>query len=164
MTVRKISIAMSFLICATALTAFAAAQKMMSVQVNTGVVRVTPSFLGRIVTRLSYGDRVYVIEEEDSWTRVGLSPDAVKGWIHSSALTPKKVVLKAGTEDVEVGTSGEEIALAGKGFNEQVESEFRAENSNLDFTWIDRMETYVVSEKQMKRFLKEGELSCEGGA
>jgi len=161
---QKISIVMFFLICVTGLAAFAAGQKMMSVQVNTGVVRVTPSFLGGIVAQLSYGDRVYVLEESESWTRVGLSLNAVKGWIHSSALTPKKIVLKAGTEDVEVGTSGEEIALAGKGFNEQVESEFRAKNSNLDFTWIDRMERYVVSEKQMKRFLKEGELSCEGGA
>ncbi|MBW1860372.1 MAG: SH3 domain-containing protein [Deltaproteobacteria bacterium] len=160
---QKISIVMFFLICATALAAFAAGQKMMSVQVNTGVLRVTPSFLGGIVTRLSYGDRVYVLEEEESWTRVGLSWNADKGWIHSSALTPKKIVLKAGTEDVEVAASGEEIALAGKGFNQQVESEFRAENPNLDFTWIDRMEKCVVSERQMKRFLKEGGLSCEGG-
>jgi hypothetical protein len=164
MTMRKTSIVTFFLICLTALAAFAAGQKMMSVQVNTGVVRVTPSFLGVIVTQLSYGDRVYVFEEEESWTRVGLSSNAAKGWIHSSALSPKKIVLSAGTEDVEVGTSGEEIALAGKGFNEQVESEFRAKNANLDFTWIDRMEGYVVSEKQMKTFLKEGELSCEGGA
>jgi len=160
---QKISIVMFFLICTTALAAFAAGQKMMSVQVNTGVLRVTPSFLGGIVTRLSYGDRVYVLEEEESWTRVGLSWNADKGWIHSSALTPKKIVLKAGTEDVEVAASGEEIALAGKGFNQQVESEFRAENPNLDFTWIDRMEKCVVSERQMKRFLKEGGLSCEGG-
>jgi hypothetical protein len=160
---QKISVVMFFLICVTALAAFAAGQKMMSVQVNAGVVRVTPSFLGGIVTQLSYGDRVYILEEKESWTRVGLSWNSVKGWIHSSALTPKKIVLKAGTEDVEVGTSGEEIALAGKGFNQQVESEFRAKNSNLDFIWIDRMEKYVVSEKRMKQFLKEGELSSEGG-
>lgn len=163
MTRQRISIVMCFLICLTALVAFAAAQKMMSVQVNKGVVRVTPSFLGGIVAQLSYGDRVYVLEEQESWTKVGLSGNAVNGWIHSSALSPKKIVLKAGTEDVEAATSGEEIALAGKGFNEQVESEFRAKNSDLDFTWIDRMEKYVVSEKQMKRFLEKGMLSYEGG-
>jgi SH3-like domain-containing protein len=160
---QKISTVLFFLICITALAAFAASQKMMSVQVNRGVVRVTPSFLGNVVTRLSYGDRVYVVEEKESWTRVGLSMDADKGWIHSSSLTPKKIVLKAGTEDVEVDASGEEIALAGKGFNKQVESEFRAENSNLDYTWIDKMGKCVVSEREMKQFLKEGELFCEGG-
>jgi hypothetical protein len=160
---QKISMVTFFLICVTALAAFAAGQKMMSIQVNTGVVRVAPSFLGGIVTQLSYGDRVLVLEEKESWTKVNLSWNAVKGWIHSSALTPKKIVLKAGTEDVEVAASGEEIALAGKGFNQQVESEFRAKNTNLDFTWIDRMEKCVISERQMKQFLKEGELSWEGG-
>jgi SH3-like domain-containing protein len=137
---------------------------MMSVQVKKGVVRLNPSFLGRIVTQLSYGDRVYVVDEEGSWTRVGLSENAAKGWIHSSALTPKVVVLKAGSEDVQVTASSEEIALAGKGFNKQVESEFRSKNSNLDFTWIDRMEKFVVSQKQMKQFLNEGGLSPEGGS
>jgi SH3-like domain-containing protein len=152
------------LVCLTALAAFAAGQKMMSVQVNKGVVRLTPSFLGGVVTQLSYGDRVYVLEEKRSWTRIGLSENAAKGWIHSSALTPKIIVLKAGSENVQVAASSEEIALAGKGFNQQVESEFRAKNSNLDFTWIDRMETFVVSQKQMKQFLNEGELSYEGGS
>jgi hypothetical protein len=154
---------MFFLICVTALVAYAAGQKMMSVQVNKGVVRVAPSFLGSIVAQLSYGDRVYVLDENESWTRVGLSWNAANGWIHSSALSPKKIVLKAGDEDVQVSTSGEEIALAGKGFNEQVESEFRARNSNLDFTWIDRMEKFVVPENQMRQFLQEGDLSYEGG-
>lgn len=160
----RISLVTFVLVCLTALAAFAAGQKMMSVQVNKGVVRLTPSFLGGVVTQLSYGDRVYVLEEKRSWTRVGLSENAVKGWIHSSALTPKKIVLKAGSENVQVAASSEEIALAGKGFNQQVESEFRAKNSNLDFTWIDRMEKFVVSQKHMKQFLKEGELSYEGGS
>ena len=164
MTMQRISLVTFLLVCFTALAAFAASQKMMSVQVNKGVVRVTPSFLGDVVTQLSYGDRVFVFEEKESWTRIGLSPSAVKGWMHSSALTPKKIVLKAGADDVEVSASSKEIALAGKGFNQQVESEFRAKNANLDFTWIDRMEKCVVSQRQMKQFLKEGELSYEGGS
>lgn len=164
MTRQRIFLLTFPLMCLTALAAFAAAQKMMSVQVNKGVVRVTPSFLGDIVTQLSYGDQVFVLEERQSWTRIGLSWNAVEGWVHSSALSPKKIVLQAGTEDVEVAASGEEIALAGKGFNQQVESEFRAKNSNLDFTWIDRMESCVVSQRQMKQFLKEGDLSYEGGS
>ncbi len=152
------------LICLTGLAALAAGRQMMSVQVKKGVVRLAPSFLSRIVTELAYGDRVYVREEKGSWTGVGVSGSAVEGWMHSSALTPKKIVLKAGSENVEVAASGEELALAGKGFNQQVESEFRAKNSNLDFTWIDKMEKFVVSQKQMKQFLKEGDLSPEGGS
>ena len=151
------------LIGLTGFAAFAVGQSMMSVQIKKGELRLSPSFLGKIVAQLYYGDRVYVLEEKGSWSKVGLSEGAAEGWIHSSALTPKKIVLRAGAEDVEAAASSDELALAGKGFNQQVESEFRAKNPNLDFTWIDKMETYVVSEKEMKRFLKEGELSPEGG-
>ena len=147
----------------TGFAAFAVGQSMMSVQIRQGELRATPSFLGKIVARLSYGDRVYIFEDKGFWSKVGLSQGAAEGWIHSSALTTKKIVLRAGAEDVETAASSDELALAGKGFNQQVESEFRAKNPNLDFTWIDKMETYVVSEEEMKQFLKEGSLSPEGG-
>jgi hypothetical protein len=160
---RKTSILVVLLICFTGLAAFAVGTSMMSVQVKSGELRLTPSFLGKIVARLYYGDRIYVIEEKGSWRRVGLSAGAAEGWIHASALTPKKIVLQAGAKDVETAASSDELALAGKGFNQQVESEFKAKNPNLDFAWIDKMETYVVSEKEMKQFLKTGGLSPEGG-
>ncbi|UCD31824.1 MAG: SH3 domain-containing protein [Desulfobacterales bacterium] len=159
----KTSILMFLLIGLTALAAFAVGKSMMSIQVKKGELRLAPSFLGKIVAQLYYGDRVYVLENKGSWSKVGLSAGAAEGWIHASALTPKVIVLKAGAKDVEAAASGDELALAGKGFNQQVESEFRAKNPNLDFTWIDKMETYVVSEQEMKRFLKKGELSPEGG-
>ena len=50
------------------LLAFAAAGsagKMMSVQVKKGDVRATPTFLGKIVTTLAYGDRVEVLESQE---------------------------------------------------------------------------------------------------
>ena len=159
----KTSILIFLLICLSGFAAFAVGTNMMSVQVKTGELRLTPSFLGKIISRLYYGDRVYVMEEKGSWLRVGMSAGAAEGWIHASALTPKKIVLQAGAKDVEAAASGDELALAGKGFNQQVESEFRAKNPNLDFSWVDEMERYVVSEKQMKQFLKEGSLSPEGG-
>ena len=160
---RKTSILIFLLICFTGFAAFAVGRSMMSVQVKTGQLRLTPSFLGKIVARLYYGDRIYVIEEKGSWLRVGLSAGAAEGWIHASALTPKKIVLQAGAKDIETAASSDELALAGKGFNQQVESEFRAKNPNLDFTWIDKMEAFVVAENEMKQFLKNGGLSPEGG-
>ncbi len=160
----KTSLITFFLICLTGFAAFAVGQSMMSVQVKKGQIRLTPSFLGRIVALLSYGDRVYVLEQKGSWTKVGLSKGISDGWIHSSALTRKKIILKAGAQDVQTAASSDELALAGKGFNQQVESEFRAKNPNLDFTWVDRMEKFVVSEKQMKKFLKKGEVFPKGGS
>jgi hypothetical protein len=152
------------LIFLTGFTALADDQKVMSVQVKQVEVRSAPSFLGRIVARLSYGDQVYFRNEKGSWIRIGLRGNSTEGWIHTSALTPKKIVFKAGSSDVQTSASSDELALAGKGFNKQVENEFRNKNPNLDFSWIDRMEGFVVSQKQIEQFLKAGELSAEGGS
>jgi hypothetical protein len=72
-------------------------------------------------------------------------------------------VLKSGTANVQTSASGDELALAGKGFSKQVENEFKGKNPNINYAWIDRMEKFVVSQKQSQQFLKEGELSPEGG-
>lgn len=151
------------LIGLTASTAFALENNVMSVQVKKGEIRSTPSFLGRIIARLSYGDRVAVIEERGPWRRVKVSESTAKGWMHVSALTREQIVLKAGAQDVQAAVSSDELALAGKGFNEQVEGRFKADNPQVDFTWIDRMEKFVVSQKLMRKFLKAGQLVPQGG-
>ena len=66
--------------------------------------------------------------------------------------------LSAGAADVGKTASGEELAMAGKGFNSRVEADFKNKNRDIDFTWIDKMETLKVSEKQSRAFLKEGGL------
>jgi len=129
----------------------------MSVQIQTGQLRETPSFLGKVVSTVSYADRVTIVTKQSPWMQVR-SPAGKTGWIHESALTRDKIVLKAGAEDVERTASGEEIALAGKGFNSQVEADFKEKNKEIDFTWIDRMETYKVDQAEMNKFLKEGGL------
>ena len=148
----------------SAFPAFAVGQKMMSVQVKKGEIRSTPSFLGAIVARVSYGDRVYVLEEKGPWVKVAIPERNNEGWIHSSALTEKKIVFTAGAKDVQTSASSNEVALAGKGFNQQVENEFKEKNPKMNYAWINRMEKFVVSEKEIKQFLKQGELSPKGGS
>ena len=140
------------------------AQETLSVQVKEGELRATPSFLGQIVARVAYGDRVSVIEDRGTWKKVSLR-GGKQGWMHSSALTTKRIALKAGQTDVRTGASQNELALAGKGFNEQVESSFRKQNKNLDYTWINRMETFKVSPDLMRSFLAQGNVipPAEGG-
>ncbi|MBP2675600.1 MAG: hypothetical protein H6Q84_2440 [Deltaproteobacteria bacterium] len=138
------------------------AGKMMSVQVKKGDVRATPQFLGKIVSSLAYGDRVEVLESRESWMRVSSSGKNVTGWMHSSALSEKRIVLKAGEKDAQVAASGGELALAGKGFNADVEAEFKARNRNLDFTWIDRMQATVAPPERIASFLREGGLASGG--
>jgi len=140
------------------------AAAMQSVQIKSGVLRATPSFMGKIVARVVYGDRVEALDNKNGWSKVRPAGVKQSGWIHNSALTQKKIVLSAGQSDVAQGATGEEIALAGKGFNEKVEREFKEKNPQLDFKMIDQLEKIVVSDSQMRQFLEAGRVRPQGGA
>ncbi len=152
------------LITATAATAFAVGRTLMSVQVRTGHVRSTPSFLGKVVGSLAYGDRVATYERQGPWSQVDLPGSGSKGWMHVSALTKKRIVINPDAADVERAASGSELALAGKGFNNEVEKKYRAKHTDVDYAWVDRMEKMVVSPKNIKRFVQDGGLTPQGGA
>jgi len=140
-------------------------QETLSVQVKEGELRATPSFLGKIVARVAYGDRVVVVSDRGAWKKVSIRGGTLQGWMHASALTTKRIALKAGQTSVRTGATQDELALAGKGFNEQVEAAFRKENRNLDYAWINRMETFKVSPDLMNNFLVQGNVvpPAEGG-
>jgi uncharacterized protein YgiM (DUF1202 family) len=134
----------------------------MSVQVKEGQLRSTPSFLGSIVGPVSYGERVETTQKQGDWVDVKTSKN-LRGWIHQSALTSKQVVLNPDGQ-TQSAASSQEIALAGKGFNADVEAQYRKNNVGIDYTWVNRMETIKVSRDQMMSFLDEGKLKpSEGG-
>ncbi len=150
------------LLCGLATLTGAAKPREMSVQVRNGQVRATPSFLGQIVGTLDYGDRVQIVETQGAWQRI--ESGKASGWMHESALTKQKIVLAAGDTDVGGAATTEEIAMAGKGFSAEVEAEYRKQNTDIDFAWIDRMETMEVSLKKITDFLREGGVAPVGGA
>ncbi len=127
----------------------------MSVQVNSTAMRGSPSFMGPVVQSLSYGDRVEVIEEGRGWIRVRAAGGS-SGWVQESALSRKRIVLSSGS-NVSSGASTEEVALAGKGFNEDVEKEYRSQ-SDLDYSWVDKMEEWERPVESLIAFLEEGDL------
>jgi SH3-like domain-containing protein len=143
--------------------AFGQSGSMRSVTVRETQLRATPSFLGKIVAVLAYADRVELLETQRDWARVRLADGKTQGWVHASALTEKRVVLQAGSENVRQSASSSEVALAGKGFNAEVEARYR-EETGLDYTWVDRMEGFEVSPEQIVAFLQAGALEpAEGG-
>ena len=141
---------------ALAASAAWAAQEM-SVQVRDGQLRNRGSFLGTVVGTVAYGDRVTVNQTQAGWCEVSIAGKT--GWIHESALTPKKVVLASGTADARAGASGEEVALAGKGFSKEVEAEYKKQNKNVDYTWVDWMGQQTVATERLIAFLKQGNLA-----
>lgn len=138
-----------------------AKSKTMSVQVKESHLRETPSYLGKILAAVQYCDQVTVEEQQTEWWRVRTGSNQ-SGWMHSSALSPKKIVLKAGDDNVRTGASAEEVVVASKGFNQQVEQEYRR-TKGLDFRWIDEMEKQSISPEAVAQFVREGNLNASGG-
>lgn len=134
-----------------------------SVQVREGLIREKPSFLGKKVADIFYGEMLEVLEESDGWSKVKMPGNGPSGWVHTSSLTEEEIVLSAGQENVSHSATGDELALAGKGFNQQVENEYRSRNPKVDFVWIDKMEKIRVSPEQMQVFLDEGQVTPKGG-
>ena len=132
----------------------------MSVQVRNCKVRATPSQLGGVVATVDYGAVVQVGTPEKGWYPVTMG-DGKTGWVHESALSKKPIVMRAGTSDAATGASSDEVALAGKGFNEQVETKLRKDGT-LDYTWVDRMSAFKVDANEISQFLTQGHLA--GGA
>jgi uncharacterized protein YgiM (DUF1202 family) len=139
------------LVLFTVFTLHLSAAEMMSVTVKETQVRDRPSFLGKIVATLVYGDRIPISTERGDWVQVN-TDNGITGWVHLSALTKKQIVLQEGDESVEQSATSEEVAMAGKGFNKEVEQQYK-EEKNLDYTWIDRMEKIVYPSETLFQFL-----------
>jgi len=130
------------------------------VAVQKAAVRQTPQVFGKIVSNLSYGTTVEVLAEQKGWLKVRIVGGT--GWLHQSAVAHKVTPLQAGSKKATVSASQQELTLAGKGFNSQVENAYRQKNRAIDFSWIDRMEKMTVDDAQLQKFLQSGGLA--GGA
>lgn len=135
----------------------------MSVQVKQGQLRKEPSFLSLVLKTLSYTETVTVLSDKEDWKEVKADKDGSTGWLHTSALTVKKIIMNPGAGDIKKSVSSDEYALAGKGFNKDVEKGYRAKNPHISFAWIEKMETFSVSQDSIRDFLKEGEVISKGG-
>lgn len=133
----------------------------LQVQVETTPLRDLPSFLSPVIMDLGYGQKVDLVQEQADWKRIRVTGSKTTGWVHGSALTEKTIRLSAGNAAA-TGVDADELALAGKGFSEEVEGAYRAENQSLDYTMIDKMEAIVVSPEEAKAFLKEGGIIPKG--
>jgi len=164
MRARRI-VTLSLLLLATVVLIAADTLPERSVIVKETPVRDKASFTGRILGKLVYTDRVQIVEMPAgaSWVKVRLAARKLEGWVHVSALAKdEKPVVKAGSENVAAGASGSEVALAGKGFNPEVEAEYK-KNPSLDYAAVDAMEAYTVQPAALSAFITQGGLTVEGG-
>jgi uncharacterized protein YgiM (DUF1202 family) len=133
----------------------------MSVQVQDGQVRATPSFLGAVTAKLPYGAAVEAQPEQNGWIQVQTA-SGQQGWMHKASLSKKKIVMTAGAAGAS-GASSDELALAGKGFNSDVEKEFKKQNPTVNFAAVDRMAKLKIAPQEMQKFLADGSVKPPTG-
>lgn len=150
---------------ATAGAAHAAREKRMSVQIREAQIRSAPGFLSKVLATVPYTEQVSILEEKADWLRVQTETGGVEGWMHSNSLTAKKLTLSGGGADAQLAVSSEEQALAGKGFNSDVEKQFKERNKSANFNGVDKMEKLTIPAEAITQFLTDGSVKpAEGGA
>jgi hypothetical protein len=103
---------------------------------------------------LNYGASVIVIQINGKFVEVRSAANAsVTGWTPTANLSAKQII--SGNTNV---ASASEIALAGKGFNQEVEDTYK-KRGTLNYADVDRIEAVTVSESALRRFLEEGRLA-----
>lgn len=142
----------------------ALAERMMVVQVREAQIRSTPSFLGKISARAGYGEKLTIIADQKGWIKVRKNaPSTTEGWMHRSALSTVKVILKSSDKSTTGKPATQEVALAGKGFNENIERGYATEYQNLDYKWVDKMEKMTSNPEELAKFIANGSLSITNG-
>lgn len=140
---------------ALALTAAAAYASTITVLVQQTALRKRPQSYSPSVGTAKLGQKF-----ESSGLETGFHKTS-SGYIHSSAVTERKV--KLGSADSVGGSaSSEEVTLAGKGFNAQVEKSYGEKNA-ANFAAVNAMERRSVGEAELFAFLRAGGL-LEGGS
>ncbi len=116
----------------------------------------SPAFYAQPVAELELGQVLTILEVGNQWFRVSAS-STLSGWVHATALT----AASAGSGSVSSGSGSvtqDEVTLAGRGFNSDVEAEYAGDNPALDFDAVDRIEDFEISEAFMNSFLAQGGL------
>jgi len=104
---------------------------------------------------LSYGDKVLVIKIDGKFVEIkSATNESLTGWTAIVNFSTKQITAGSTTSTA----SAKEVALAGKGFSQEVENTLRTQRSNLNYTDVDRTEAIIVRDRDVKKFLEEGQL------
>ena len=122
-------------------------------------IRESCRFFSPVKATVHYNDVLEVISKEGDWYKVKFK--GVEGCIHKSSIEKKSISLSNLVGSEKQSTSGDEVALAGKGFNPQVEAAYQKENPSLNFRAVDRVESYNTSESKLIQFIQSGKLNLQ---
>ena len=140
-------------------------EKAVYVEVRNTKLKSKPDYLSSNLADLTYGATLYPAGDSsnEAWLKVK-SSNGVVGYVHSSALSPRRVVLNTtGSKNMlRSDENPSDIVMAGKGFNKEVEREFAANNPSLNLSAVNSMERLKIGEGETKAFARAGGL-LKGG-
>lgn len=152
---KKICLCFFFLVLASFV--WAKVGDKMYVNVQEAVLKSGTGFFASGNGVLPYGAQVKVLAEKGKWVQiVSAVDDSLKGWVPLSSLTKKKI-LNDGLFSVSAST--EELALAGKGFSEEVENLYKNETTQDTYVLLDSIENKKIDKEELFEFVVEGKLS-----
>lgn len=113
------------------------------------------------VQDLVEGDKLEFLAKEGAW--ISARYQQTTGWLHGSDVTERKDVRLSG-QGVRETYSAAETGAAKKGFNPQVERQYRLDNPALDaaFAKVDALEKVRVDDTELRTFLEQGGLNTGG--
>ncbi len=118
-------------------------------------IREYAKFFAPIKANVRYNDRLEVLSTQGDWYKVKHGPSV--GYIHKSAVQDR-VVSSASYSGKRSSVSESEAALAGKGFNPQVEASYKGRHPEMKFYLVDKIERYPVPEREVAHFITNGGL------
>ncbi len=153
---KPIALLSSILLAVLAVSSLAFAEGGMSVQVRELQVKSTPNYLGATTAKLVYGQAVEIVSEEGNWYKIA-SPS---GYIPKTAVTKGKLVQDPDQKFAAGSVKHDEVALAGKGFNPQVEAQYKRDNAGMAaaFAQVDKIEKLGASDAELRAFQSAGKL------
>jgi len=126
----------------------------MYVATKTVALKASTGFFAKTNSTLTYGDRVTVLQINGKNAEVrSAANSSQRGWTATANLSARQVI--SGNANA---VSTKEVALAGKGFNQEVENTYKAKG-NLNYADVDKVETLSVKEEDLQKFMVDGRLS-----
>jgi hypothetical protein len=120
-----------------------------------------PDFGSTPIGSVPVGAEVNVEHQAGDWYKVEY--EGKTGWLNRQAFPAPAAPAKFSLGGLLTGTpvkqtSGDEVALAGKGFTPEVESGYRAKHPEMNFAQVDKIESFKVDPATLQAFITEGDL------
>lgn len=159
------------------------------VAVKKSTIKAKPTFLSPTIATVNYQEELSLSKKNNAWWNV--SNGDAHGWMHQSALSDEKLeagkkkgpstMLKtmrffgrlSSDEDDSGkitslvrsanfdGNESDEVTLAGKGFNKEVEGIYRQKEETFNYAAVDLMESEEIEIDAIKQFVTEGLLTAK---